>query len=29
VLLVGARQRPAMAIIVEVQLGPDADKPYV
>ncbi|AUX27448.1 hypothetical protein SOCEGT47_080380 [Sorangium cellulosum] len=29
VLLVGAQQRPAMAIVVEVQLGVDPDKPYV
>ncbi|AUX46759.1 hypothetical protein SOCE26_082680 [Sorangium cellulosum] len=29
VLLVGEQQRPAMAIVVEVQLGPDLDKPYV
>ncbi|WP_437625674.1 hypothetical protein [Sorangium sp. So ce1151] len=29
VLLVGEQQRPAMAIVVEVQLGVDADKPYV
>ncbi|WP_437482679.1 hypothetical protein WME75_41340 [Sorangium sp. So ce1014] len=29
VLLVGEQQRPAMAIVVEVQLGVDPDKPYV
>ncbi|WP_437725631.1 hypothetical protein [Sorangium sp. So ce861] len=29
VLLVAEQQRPAMAIVVEVQLGPDLDKPYV
>ncbi|KYF47826.1 hypothetical protein BE08_15765 [Sorangium cellulosum] len=29
VLLVGERQEPAMAIVVEVQLGVDPDKPYV
>ncbi|XYH95591.1 hypothetical protein ACMHYB_48625 [Sorangium sp. So ce1128] len=29
VLLVGDQQRPAMAIVVEVQLGLDPDKPYV
>ncbi|KYG10903.1 hypothetical protein BE21_58540 [Sorangium cellulosum] len=29
VLLVAEQQRPAMAIVVEVQLGPDPDKPYV
>ncbi|XXY53346.1 hypothetical protein WME91_19640 [Sorangium sp. So ce269] len=29
VLLVSEQQRPAMAIVVEVQLGVDADKPYV
>ncbi|WP_437819714.1 hypothetical protein [Sorangium sp. So ce1078] len=29
VLLVGDQQRPAMAIVVEVQLGVDPDKPYV
>ncbi|WP_433929450.1 hypothetical protein [Sorangium cellulosum] len=28
VLLVGEQQRPAMAIVVEVQLGVDPDKPY-
>ncbi|WP_437721833.1 hypothetical protein [Sorangium sp. So ce861] len=28
-LLVGERQLPAMAIVVEVQLGVDPDKPYV
>jgi hypothetical protein len=28
-LLVGEQQRPAMAIVVEVQLGVDPDKPYV
>ncbi|WP_437675375.1 hypothetical protein [Sorangium sp. So ce131] len=28
-LLVDEQQRPAMAIVVEVQLGPDPDKPYV
>ncbi|WP_437640588.1 hypothetical protein [Sorangium sp. So ce854] len=28
VLLVGERQEPAMAIVVEVQLGADPDKPY-
>ncbi|WP_437956318.1 hypothetical protein WME76_33445 [Sorangium sp. So ce119] len=27
VLLVGEQQRPAMAIVVEVQLGVDPDKP--
>ncbi|WP_437713324.1 hypothetical protein WMF45_46510 [Sorangium sp. So ce448] len=29
VLLVGEQQQPAMAIVVEVQLGVDPDKPYV
>ncbi|WP_437763161.1 hypothetical protein WMF27_42495 [Sorangium sp. So ce281] len=29
VLLVGEQQRPAMAVVVEVQLGVDPDKPYV
>ncbi|WP_437608182.1 hypothetical protein WMF20_46360 [Sorangium sp. So ce834] len=29
VLLVSEQQRPAMAIVVEVQLGVDPDKPYV
>ncbi|AGP39738.1 hypothetical protein SCE1572_37730 [Sorangium cellulosum So0157-2] len=29
VLLVGEQERPAMAIVVEVQLGVDLDKPYV
>ncbi|AUX36429.1 hypothetical protein SOCE836_086360 [Sorangium cellulosum] len=29
VVLVGAQQRPAMGIVVEVQLGVDPDKPYV
>ncbi|WP_437326581.1 hypothetical protein [Sorangium sp. So ce381] len=29
VLLVGEQQRPAMAIVVEVQLGVDPEKPYV
>ncbi|KYG03116.1 hypothetical protein BE21_53390 [Sorangium cellulosum] len=29
VLLVGEQERPAMAIVVEVQLGTDPDKPYV
>ncbi|WP_437810087.1 hypothetical protein [Sorangium sp. So ce1078] len=29
IVLVGARQRPAMGIVVEVQLGTDPDKPYV
>lgn len=29
VLLVGEKQQRAMAIVVEVQLGPDPDKPYV
>ncbi|WP_437812862.1 hypothetical protein [Sorangium sp. So ce1078] len=29
VLLVGEQQRPAMAIVAEVQLGVDPDKPYV
>ncbi|WP_437589787.1 hypothetical protein [Sorangium sp. So ce1000] len=29
VLLVGEQQRPAMAIVVEAQLGVDPDKPYV
>ncbi|WP_437670783.1 hypothetical protein [Sorangium sp. So ce131] len=29
VVLVGEQQRPAMAIVVEVQLGTDPDKPYV
>ncbi|WP_437492043.1 hypothetical protein WME75_16925 [Sorangium sp. So ce1014] len=29
VLLVGDQRRPAMAIVVEVQLGVDPDKPYV
>ncbi|WP_437905545.1 hypothetical protein WME95_45915 [Sorangium sp. So ce327] len=29
VLLVGEQQQPAMAIVVEVQLGVDTDKPYV
>ncbi|WP_437607560.1 hypothetical protein WMF20_42910 [Sorangium sp. So ce834] len=29
VVLVGEQQRPALAIVVEVQLGTDPDKPYV
>ncbi|WP_437646424.1 hypothetical protein [Sorangium sp. So ce362] len=29
VMLLGEQQRPAMAIVVEVQLGVDPDKPYV
>ncbi|WP_437333987.1 hypothetical protein [Sorangium sp. So ce394] len=29
VVLVGEQQRPAMAVVVEVQLGTDPDKPYV
>ncbi|KYG00746.1 hypothetical protein BE18_10900 [Sorangium cellulosum] len=29
VVLVGEQQRPALAIVVEVQLGTDLDKPYV